>query len=218
MGLSANVIGATGLVGKQLVNQLLEDENFDLVRIFVRRDVGLQHPKLEQLIIDFSNIESWQKLLKGDVLFSALGTTLKQAGGQQDQYAVDYTMNYNFAKVARKNSIPKYVLISSMSADSKAKMFYPRMKGELDDAVTELQFEDLSVLRPGPLAGKREERRLGEIIIFPTVGLLTKFMLKKYRPIQDSIVAKAMINAALFPKRNTQIWEGEEIFELASKK
>lgn len=218
MNLTANVIGATGLVGKQLVRQLLENDEFEKVRIFVRRDSGIKHPKLEQQIVDFNNGKSWKELLIGDVLFSALGTTLKQAGGQQNQYAVDFTLNYNFAKVAKENGIQKYILISSMSADSKAKLFYPRIKGELDDAVTKLQFKDLSIIRPGPLAGNREVKRISEIIVFPIVGFLTKFVLKKYRPIKDEIVAKAMINAAVNANTDRAIWEGEDVFTLADEK
>ena len=104
MNLTANVIGATGLVGKQLVSQLLENEHFGKVRIFVRRDSGLSHPKLEQLIVDFADEKTWAKKLTGDVLFSALGTTLKQAGSKAKQYEVDFTFNLNFAQKAKANS------------------------------------------------------------------------------------------------------------------
>lgn len=218
MKLTANVIGATGLVGKQLVKQLLANNQFQTVRIFVRRDTGIKHPKLEQQIIDFNNINQWKTLLKGNVLFSALGTTLKQAGGQQQQYAIDYTLNYNFAKIAKENNIANYVLISSMSANPKAKLFYPRMKGELDTAVLALNFKHCTILRPGPLAGDRQEKRMGEIIAVPVVRFLTQFILKKYRPIKDSIVAKAMINAVIQEPTDKTIYEGEGVFELAHRK
>ena len=118
MNLTVNVIGATGLVGKQLVQQLLENNNFEKVRIFVRRKTGIEHPKLEQQIIDFKNEETWKKLLTGDVLFSTLGTTLKQAGSKEKEYEVDFTFNLNFAKVAKENGIPNYVLVSSVGANS----------------------------------------------------------------------------------------------------
>lgn len=218
MKLTANVIGATGLVGKQLVSQLLTNENFELIRIFSRRNSGINHPKLEEHIVDFAATSTWQNLLEGDVLFSALGTTIKQAGGQQQQYAIDYTLNYNFAKVAAKNGIPNYVLVSSMSANPKAKLFYPRMKGELDMAVMKLGFDNCTIIRPGPLAGDRKEKRLGEIIGVPIIGFLTKFILKRYRPIEDYIVAQAMINAVTLPQTKTIIYEGESVFELANKK
>ena len=112
MNITSNVIGATGLVGKQLVQQLLNDNRFETVRIFVRRDTGLKHPKLEQQIVDFAQSETWKEQLTGDVLFSALGTTLKQAGSKEKQYEIDFTFNLNFAQKAKENGIENYVLVS----------------------------------------------------------------------------------------------------------
>ena len=194
-----------------------EDNNFDKVRIFVRRDSGFNHPKLKQHIVKFSDDKTWSKYLKGDVLFSALGTTLTQAGNKSAQYEVDYTFNLNFAKLAKDNNIPNYVLVSSINANSKSSIFYTRIKGELDDAVTKLGFEKFTILRPSSLVGNRKEKRSMEIISIPIVSLLTKFMLKKYHPIKDKIVAQAMINAVLKPESEKTIWEGNEIFALAEK-
>ena len=215
MKLTANIIGATGLVGKQLVLQLLDDKNFDKVRIFVRRDTGIQHPKLEQQIVDFSKQESWEKLLTGDVLFSALGTTLKQAGSKKKQYEIDFTYNLNFAQKAKENGIENYVLVSSVGANSKSGIFYTRMKGELDEAVAKIGFENLVILRPASLTGDRKEKRIAEKISIPVLNVLTGFTMKKYRPISDKVVANAMINAALIPMNNKIIWEGLEVFDLA---
>ena len=217
MKLTAVVIGATGLVGKQLVKLLIKDDRFKAIRILVRRDSGITHPKLEQNIVDFNDEKNWENKLKGDILFSALGTTLKQAGGKQKQYEIDFTLNYNLAIKAKEKGIENYVLVSSMSANSKSKLFYSRMKGELDDAVSEIWFKKLSILRPGPLTGDRENKRLMEELAIPVINFLTSFILKKYRPIKDEIVAKAMINAALYSHKQKTIWEGEEIFELADK-
>jgi len=215
MNLTANIIGSTGLVGKQLVKILLNDDRFEKVRIFVRRDSGLKHKKLEQQIIDFSAPETWNKKLNGDVLFSALGTTLKQAGGKDKEYEVDFTYNMNFAKQAKENGIKNYVLISSIGANSKSRIFYTRMKGELDDAVSKLGFRNLVILRPSSLVGDRQKKRLAEIISVPLAKFFTKFIFKKYRPIQDVIVAKAMINGALTSNNSKTVWENPEIFELA---
>ncbi|MDO8951783.1 MAG: NAD(P)H-binding protein [Draconibacterium sp.] len=211
----ANVIGATGLVGKQLVLKLLDDVNFEKVRIFVRRDTGLKHPKLEQQIIDFAKTETWQKLLRGDVLFSALGTTLKQAGSKEKQYEVDFTINLNFAKRAKENGIENYVLVSSVGANSKSGIFYTRMKGELDEAVAKIGFENLVILRPASLTGNRDNRRLAEEISVPVLSFLTRIIMKNYRPISGETVSKAMINAALNKNKSKTIWEGAEVFELA---
>jgi len=217
-GLVANVIGATGLVGKQLVQQLLDDERFEKVQIFVRRETGLKHPKLQQLIVDFGREETWEKQLTGDVLFSALGTTLKQAGGKEKQYEIDFSFNLNFAKAAKKSGIENYVLVSSVGANTKSSIFYTRMKGELDEEVSKVGFQHLVILRPASLSGQRENRRIAEEISIPVLNFLTRFMLKKYRPISDKIVAKAMINGALLRNQNKTIWEGAGVFDLAAEK
>lgn len=213
--LYANVIGATGLVGKQLVQQLLKDERFEKVRIFVRRETGLNHPKLEQFIIDFSKTETWEKLLTGDILFSALGTTLKQAGSKEKQYEIDFTFNLNFAKKAKENGIENFILVSSVGANSKSSIFYTRIKGELDEAVSEIGFKNLVILRPASLTGNREKRRLAEELTVPVLRVLTRFMLKNYRPVSGEIVAKAMINASFRTETNKKNFEGTEVFTLA---
>ncbi|MBW6536418.1 MAG: NAD(P)H-binding protein [Mariniphaga sp.] len=218
MNLTANVIGATGLVGKQLVGQLLGNDNFEKVRIFVRRDFGLKHPKLEEHIVDFSDTGAWKNLLTGDVLFSALGTTLKQAGSKEKQYEVDFTFNLNFAQKAKENGIENYVLVSSIGANAKSNIFYTRIKGELDDSVTKLGFKNLVILRPSSLTGERDKTRWMEKMSIPVARFVTKFVLKKYRPISGETVAQAMINAVLKPDPEKTIWEADEVFELAAGK
>jgi len=218
MKLTANIIGATGLVGKQLVQQLLNDNRFEKVRLFVRRDTGLKHPKLEQQIVDFAKVESWEKLLTDDILFSTLETTMKQAGSKEKQYEIDFTFNLNFTKIAKENGIENYVLVSSVGANSKSGIFYTRMKGELDEAVAKLAFKNLVILRPASLTGNRENRRTAEEMSVPVLNILTRFMFKNYRPISDETVAKAMINAALNKNQSKTIWEGAEVFNLAAGK
>ena len=214
--MEANIIGATGLVGKQLLKNLLENDKFDKVRIFVRRESGLTHPKLEEQIIDFKDEKTWENNLKGNVLFSALGTTLKQAGGKKNQYEVDFTFNLNFAKKAKQNGIENYVLVSSVGANSKSMILYSRITGELDDGVSKIGCNSLALVRPASLTGERENRRLMEEISVPVARVITKFVFKKYRPIHGKTVAQAMINAVLNPNYNKTIWEADEVFKLAA--
>ncbi len=213
--LTANVIGATGLVGKELVKRLLENRKFDKVRLFVRRESGITHPKLEQQIVDFSDSEKWEKHLKGEVLFSALGTTLKKAGSKEKQYEVDVTFNLKFAQKAKQNGIETYVLVSAVGADAESRLFYNRIKGELDEAVLRIGFRKPTILRPSALAGERDENRLSEKIFIPIVGFFTRFIFKKYRPIEGDTVARAMIKAALRPSTEKKVWTADEIFALA---
>ncbi len=218
MGKIVNLIGATGLVGKALLYQLLDNKDVKLVRVFARRKCGISHPNLEEHLVDFSHPESWKHLLTGDVLFSALGTTLKTAGSKAAQYRVDYTFQYDFARIAAGNGVPSYGLVSSAGASSKSAIFYSKMKGELDDAVQLLPFRQCLILRPSILSGEREQSRPAERIANATMQFVTRFVFRKYRPISGDIVAKALINALLFNSiPGTQIAELDEIFGLAGK-
>lgn len=203
MGRTAIVIGATGLVGAELVQQLLIDEKFSLVKIFVRRPSNTQHPKLEEHIIDFEKLNEWHHLLHGDVLFSALGTTLSQAGSKEAQYKIDHDYQYNVARAAAQNGVPIYVLVSSAMASVDSKLFYTRMKGELERDIKKLSFKMIHILQPGMLVGARKHERTGEKIGIAVIKFLNKLgIAKKQKPIHASIVAKAMINLS-FKKSNT---------------
>jgi len=212
MGKVANLIGASGLVGQQLLQQLLAHPEFEKVRSFVRRPSGNVHPKLDELVIDFDQPENWSKLVKGDVLFSSLGTTIKTAKTKENQYRVDFTYQYEFAKAAAENGISAYVLVSSMGANPKSSVFYSRMKGELEVAVAKLNFRKCTIVRPSILDGDRKEQRTGEKIGLVISRVLTRFILKKYRPTPVDVLAAKMINLSLDQKEEFRIIEGLEIF------
>ena len=192
----ALVLGATGAVGKDLVERLLSDDAFGEVDIFIRRQVGWDDPKLRVHIVDFDRPEEWSHLLSGDVLFSCLGTTIKAAGSQEAQWMVDYTYQYNAAKAARENGVPTYVLVSAIGASSQSKFFYTRMKGTLDDAVQALGFPACFILRPPSLIRKGSDRfgeKVGVAVLkaFNAIGLL-----RAYRPLPTEDLADAMISLA----------------------
>lgn len=209
----ANVIGGTGMVGQQLILQLLDHPEFEIVRSFVRRPSGIIHSKLEEIIIDFDQPALWKQLVQGHVLFSTLGTTMGKAKTKENQYRVDYTYQFEFAKAASENGVPTYVLVSSMGADPKARVFYSRMKGELEEAISKLPFRNLIIFRPSILDGERKEDRVGEKIGLAISRVLTRFIFKKYKPTPARLLAEKMISVSLAESKAFHIIGGSEIFE-----
>ena len=195
---TAIIIGATGLVGGHLTQKLLHDGRYKLVKIFVRKSSSIAHAKLEEHVVDFDKLETWKHDISGDELYSAMGTTIKKAGSKEVQYKIDFTYQYEFAKAASENGVGKYLLVSSAGANSKSSNFYLRMKGELDEKVSELPFKQICIFRPSILAGERKEKRTGEAIGISAIKFLSQIIppLGKYRPIEGETVAEAMIKAA----------------------
>ena len=211
----AIVIGSTGMVGTQLIQLLLQSNEYSEIVSLVRRPGGIIHPKLLENCIDFDNPEAWSDLVNGDVLFSTLGTTIAQAKTKAAQYKVDFSYQYKVAEIAAKNGVAKYVLVSAAGANAKSMTFYMKIKGKLEVAVQSLPFEVISIIRPGQLAGNRTEKRFGEKIGLAVMSVINKLgLLQPYRPIHARQVAQAMINAA--SKKESGSYTLEEVFKLAN--
>lgn len=195
---TAIVLGGTGLVGSQLLKLLMENKAFDKVLLLSRRKTGIHHQKIEELVIDFDKPADWKHFIQGDILYSAFGTTIKKAGSQENQYKVDYTYQWEVAKAAAENGVATYVLISSLGANPTSKIFYSRIKGELDRNVMNLAFKNIHILKPSLLLGARTEHRSGEKFA-ALMGSVFKYLpfVKRYRPIKDVFVAKAMLYCLL---------------------
>lgn len=214
MSKTAVIIGATGLVGSNLVNQLLRDNAFDLVKVFVRNSTGIKASNFLEFIVDFEDFESFNSDVKGDVLFSCMGTTLKTAGSKSVQYKIDYTFQFEMAKTAKENGFDELVLVSSTGANSQSIFFYPKIKGQLEESVAKLGFNKLVIVRPSLLLGERKEPRFGEKIyakILPILSVLPG--MKKYKGITGLQVAKAMINLSKNSNLRSTVFELDELFK-----
>jgi uncharacterized protein YbjT (DUF2867 family) len=211
---NAIVIGATGLVGSALVRQLLADERFASVVALGRRPTGVAHGKLREHVVDFDAPASFRARVRGDVLFSALGTTLRTAGSQGAQYRVDHGYQLRVAEAARANGVGTYVLVSSAGASPRARLFYSRMKGELERDVEALRFPRTRILRPGLLDGEREEHRAGERWALRLLRPLGPVLPASARPIRVETVARAAIAAALDRGPGARRYEAGELFRL----
>ncbi len=199
--LTGVVLGGTGLIGEQLVQQLLNDAVFSKVRILVRRQVKLSHPKLEVEIVNFDNLPEFRhKLGDGDCIFCCIGTTQKKVKGNKTAYRkIDVDIPVNAAKMGKDAGFTKYLLVSAVGADAHSKNFYLRFKGEVEREIADLKFHSFHTFRPSILLGERKEFRLAETIGKGVMqGLSGLFFgnLKKYRGIDAVHVARAMVAAA----------------------
>ena len=210
--MKALVIGATGAVGKDLVDQLLKDDAFERVTVFVRRPLAIENPKLAVHIIDFDHPEQWQNLLQGDVLFSCLGTTIKAAGSQANQWKVDYTYQYEAAKAARTNGVETYALVSSIGADPKSNIFYTRMKGELEEAVKKLGFPACYILQPPSLVRKGSDRFGEKAGVVMLKALNAIGLMRSWTPMPTEEVAAAMVRLAKAGAQETQTVTAQAIW------
>ncbi len=190
------VIGATGLVGRWILLKLLDTPTVDEIIVFSRKQVDVVHEKIKVHLVDFERVSEWESLIRGDVLFSALGTTLKAAGSKKAQFRVDFDYQYNVAKCALKNGVKKLVLISSVNADPQSSFFYLSMKGKLEQELSFLDFKSLIILRPGPLVGQRSVPRIGEIISHAFLKVIPNVLLTYgMRPISGEKVASVAIHS-----------------------
>ena len=213
--MKAVLIGATGAVGKDLLQALLEDARYTEVVAFARRALGVQHEKLREHTIDFDAPATWQELVKGDVLFSTLGTSLKQAGSKEAQRHIDYDYQLAFAKAARANGVKSLVLLSSIGADSKSSIFYLRLKGELDDAVRDLGFDSLSIVRPPSLI-RAKSKRFGETASVKLLQAVNAIGLaKRLTPMETVVVARSMAALGADSASGTRIIEGQDVRDFA---
>jgi uncharacterized protein YbjT (DUF2867 family) len=219
-GKTAVLIGATGLVGKHLLDLLLDDPYYTSVVAFTRSHFNWQHPKLEYFQTDFKSIHGLQNSIKGDDFFCCVGTTKKKARNMQNYRYVDYEIPVTFATIAKENGFTGIYCISSLGADPTSASFYLQLKGEMEHAILQLGFKKTVFLRPSLLIGKRDERRIMEDVagkLFRFSKFLFFGKMKRYKPIKASSVAKAMLEIAKSDSEDTY-YENIKIKEIAGEK
>lgn len=190
---TAIIIGATGLIGGELVEQMLENPHYSKVVLLLRKPLEINHSKLIQEVINFDKPDASK--IVGDDLFCAIGTTLAKAGSKDAQYKIDCTYPYEIGKIAKANGIKQYILVSSIGADANSSSFYLKTKGDLEQKIKSLGFENFVSLRPSLLLGNRKDVRFGEKVGTVLMTILSPFLLgglKKYRGIEASKVAESM--------------------------
>ena len=214
---TALVFGSSGLIGEHLLNQLIKNENYNKIKIFVRSKPEINDPKIEIIKTDFSNLQNHKEDIKGDDCFFCIGTTKKNSPDKNEYRRVELHIPKEIAKIAKANSLNSFVFVSSGYADSKSSGDYLKYKGLVEEELKELNFPKLGIMRPSFLLGDRKEKRIGEkigIFVFNLLSPLFLGPLKKMKPIHSEIVARSMIKFANEDlKKNT--FESNEIAELS---
>jgi uncharacterized protein YbjT (DUF2867 family) len=215
---TALLFGASGLVGNHLLNQLISNNNYSKIKLFVRSSIEISDPKIEIIQTDFNNLENHKEDIKGDDCFFCIGTTKKNSPDKNEYKRVELEVPKQIAQIAKSNSVNSFVFISSGYADPKSSGDYLRFKGEVEEELKRLNFSKLGIMRPSFLLGDRKEKRIGEkigIFVFKLLSPLFLGPLKKMKPIHSATVAKAMITITQ-NKVSKTIFESDEIADLSS--
>ena len=216
---TAVVIGATGLIGTHLVQQLLSDDTFTIVRTLSRKQLVFNHQKLQQRIVNFNDLNDFTtKLGEGDIIFSCIGTTQKNVKGNNEEYKkIDHDIPLHAAEAGVLQGFKKFLIVSSVGADATSSNFYLQLKGRIENEIKSLPFESVSIFRPSMLLGKRMEKRRFEKVLQGSIKFISGFMigaLQKYHSIYAKDVAKAMIAESKQENTGIHIFKYKEIMHL----
>ncbi len=213
--MKAIVIGANGATGRELIKILLLRSEVKHILALTRKKLEVSSPKLDVHVVNFAEIDKYSSIIKGDILFSALGTTLKDAKSKTKQFEVDYTYQYNLAKISSENNVKTLSLVSSSGANENSLFFYPKIKGLLESSVKQLNFENIQIYQPPFLIRQSDVMRSNEKIgIFIFKALNSVGILNSLRPLPVSRLAEKMVNEALkkHPQR-VMIFENKDIID-----
>ena len=197
---TAVIIGATGAVGREIVNEILSGEYYNRVYILGRSSISKlpDDSRLEKIIIDFDNIDFDMDILENADVFASLGTTIKTAGSKENQRKIDVDYTVNFAKLC-EGKVRSFNVVSAIGANSKSKNFYNSLKGELEDKLKEMNLRTLRIFQPSLLISKRDDNRFLEEIfmkVAPIFQFVLKGKTKKYSPIEAGLLGKVIVRFA----------------------
>ena len=215
---TALVFGSSGLIGGHLLNELIQSDNYNKIKLFVRSDHWSNHLKTEIIKTDFNNLENHKEDIKGDDCFFCIGTTKQNSPDKNEYKRVELDVPKKIAQIAKSNLVNSFVFVSSGYADPNSSGDYLKFKGLVEEELKRLSFSKLGILRPSFLMGDRKEKRIGEkvgIFIFKLLSPLFLGPLKKMKPIHSKKVAKAMIKITNGDFKQN-VFESNEIVEVSN--
>lgn len=216
---TATILGATGLIGQHLLQLLQNDQDFAKIKVILRNPVLYEHPKVETIIIDFSNLTQFKNAITGsDIIFCTIGTTMQKVKGNKDLYrSIDYDIPVHAAQYGAESGCQYFGLVSSVGADMNSKNFYLRLKGEVEDTIEDMKIPGIGIFRPSMLLGNRKEFRMGEKVGKIIMTAFSFLVPAKYKAVHASDVAKAILQAAKSLPTGKEILHYEQIIKLARK-
>jgi uncharacterized protein YbjT (DUF2867 family) len=211
--LSVMLVGATGLVGRECLRLLLADDAFGRIIVVTRRPLSpeVRSPKLETHVLDFDHLNEYDTLFRVDAILCALGTTIRAAGSRTRFRTVDYEYPLAFAKLGRRQGCEHFLVVSALGANSQSRVFYNRVKGQLEESLRGLGYPRLTIVRPSLLLGPRAELRLGEEVAKRVTRWLGPLVPRAFKPVEARTVATAIVRAARENGSGVRIIESGEI-------
>lgn len=216
---TAIILGATGVTGGVLLQKLLTDSRYDIIKVFSRNSVGFSHPKIQEYLIDMLQLENYKDNFMGDHVFCCIGTTNTKTPDKDLYRKIDYGIPVTAAKLCKENNISTFIVISALGANTKSTIFYNRIKGEMEESVLAIGILKTHIMQPSLIGGKREEKRFGEYFFKQVMKIINPFLigcLKKYRSILPETITAAMIYIANADFEKTRILS-DEIKEIAKE-
>lgn len=217
MGKTAIILGITGVTGNLLAQSILADAAYDKLISFHRRKSGLDHPKLEEQVVDLFELKKHGEIFKADVVFCCIGTTQSKTEDKEQYKAIDYGIPLAAARLCKENGITKFIVISALGADPDSRVFYNQVKGEMERDILALNLPEAYFLEPALLAAERDEKRTAEQLAIKAFKVFNWFLvgpLKKYQSIKPEALVIAMKKLAVSTYPNARI-ESDKIKELA---